>query len=156
LFFAGFGVVGDVGEKRVERSRDALGRWTRTKPEGSVEDGEAAGPAKKEKKERPVRDIEEHTDVEFRRAFPKICQGLLKKAEGGSTAHTRLLLEIGKSDKKLAAKRRGQKSLGEMLLDELKRRQDEREAAADKARAEQQVDTTANEGVASGEGVENK
>jgi hypothetical protein len=52
-----------------------------------------------------------------------------------------MLLEIrsGKFDDAKVAKHREGKSLSEMLMDELKRRQDEREAAADAAKAEEQV-----------------
>ena len=44
--------------------------------------------------------------------------------------HDSLLLQIGKFGDAKATKRRGAKSLSEMLMDELRRRQDEREAAA--------------------------
>lgn len=129
-----------MGKKRVESSSRASG----SKSEAAETEGSEAQQAKqtagkptKEKKQRPVRCIQEHTDREFRREFRGVCTGLIEKAKGGSTAHTRLLLEIGKPGDRKAAKRRRGRSLSEMLLDELKRRQDEREAAADKARADE-------------------
>ena len=118
-------------------------------------DGEAAESAKpatktRKKKRRPVPCIQRHTDVEFRREFPDVFEALMKKAKKGSTAETRLLLQIGKFGDAKAAKRRGAKSLSEMLMDELRRRQDEREAATDSAKAQGQS-TEANE--ASSEGA---
>ena len=110
---------------------------------------------KKEKKQRPVRCIQRHTDVEFRREFPKIFDGLAEKAKAGGTAQTRLLLEIGKFGDAKAAKRRGAKSLSEMLLDELKRRQDEREAAAESTKAEEQANEAGSEGATSDSDAEN-
>ena len=114
--------------------------------------------AKKKKKKRPVRCIQRHTDVEFRREFRDVFKALIKKAKAGSTAETRLLLQIGKSGDAKAAKRRGAKSLSEMLLDELKRRQDEREAAADSAKAQEQsteANEASSEGATSGSDAEN-
>jgi predicted CopG family antitoxin len=113
---------------------------------------------KKKKKKRPVRCIQRHTDVEFRRQFRGVCKTLIKKAKAGGIQETRLLLKIGKFDDVKAAKRRGQKSLSEMLLDELKRRQDEREALADSTKAEEQIatGTKANsEGATGGSDAEN-
>jgi hypothetical protein len=83
------------------------------------------------KKKRPVRCIQRHTDVEFRREFREVFDGLVGKAKSGGTAQTRLLLEMGGFGNPKATKRHGAKSLSEMLLDELKRRQDEREATTD-------------------------
>jgi hypothetical protein len=97
---------------------------------------------KKSTKQRPVRCIQRHTDVEFRRAFRGVCEKLIEKAEDGGIQETRLLLQIGKFGDPKVAKRRGAKSLSEMLLDELKRRQDEREATADGKRVEEQMVTT--------------
>ena len=94
------------------------------------------------KKARPVRCIHRHTDVEFRREFPEVFKALVKKAKEGGTAETRLLLQIGKFGDPKAAKARRGKSLSEMLLDELKRRQDEREAAADGKHAAEQMTQT--------------
>ncbi len=85
-----------------------------------------------------MRCIQRHTDLEFRREFRAVFDGLVEKAKGGGTAQTRLLLQIGKFGDPKVATRRGAKSLSEMLMDELKRRQDEREAATDKAKAEAQ------------------
>jgi hypothetical protein len=130
----------DVAKKRVEDSSRASG----SKPEAAeTESSEAqqaeriAGKPKKKKKQRPVPCIQRYTDREFRREFRQVCTTFLEKAKDGSTAHTKLLLEIGKSGERKATKRPGGRSLSEMLLDELKRRQDEREAAADKARADE-------------------
>jgi hypothetical protein len=115
---------------------------------------------KKRKKKRPVRCIQQHTDVEFRREFPKVFRVLVKKAKQGGTAETRLLLQIGKFGDPKVAKRRGAKSLSEMLLDELKRRQDECEAAADRTKAEAQIavavtNEASSEGATSGGDAEN-
>jgi hypothetical protein len=113
---------------------------------------------KKKKKKRPVRCIQRHTDVEFRREFRDVCETLIEKSKAGGIQETRLLLKIGKFDDVKAAKRLGQKSLSEMLLDELKRRQDEREALADSAKAEERIATARNansEGATGGSDVEN-
>jgi hypothetical protein len=113
---------------------------------------------KKEKKKRPVRCIHQHTDVEFRREFREVCKNLIEKSKDGGIPETRLLLQIGKFGDAKAAKRRGAKSLSEMLLDELKRRQDEREAAADSTKAEEQITAAKNAssgGATSGDDAEN-
>jgi hypothetical protein len=110
------------------------------------------------KKARPVRCIHRHTDVEFRREFPEVFKALVKKAKEGGTAETRLLLQIGKFGDPKAAKARRGKSLSEMLLDELKRRQDEREAATDRKRAAEQMaqtNETGSEGATSDGDAEN-
>jgi hypothetical protein len=110
------------------------------------------------KKARPVRCIHRHTDVEFRREFPEVFKALVKKAKEGGTAETRLLLQIGKFGDPKAEKARRGKSLSEMLLDELKRRQDEREAAADCSRAAEQMtqtNETGSEGATSDGDAEN-
>jgi hypothetical protein len=139
------------GEEITEQAAAAL---PAAMPKGS----EAEKP-KKEKMKRPVRCIHQHTDVEFRREFREIFDGLAEKAKEGGTAQTRLLLQIGKFEDAKTAKRRGAKSLSAMLLDELKRRQDEREAAADSTKAE--VRKTAakeesSEGATGGSDAENK
>lgn len=129
----------DVGKKRVEGKSRASGSKSEaaeTESSEAQQAEETAGKPKKKEKQRPVRCIQVHTDREFRREFRDVCRGLIKKAKDGSTAHTRLLLDIGKSGERKSTKRRRGRSLSEMLLDELKRRQDEREAAADKARAD--------------------
>ena len=120
---------------------------------------ETAAAAKKTKKERPVRCIHRHTDVEFRRAFPKVCEGLLKKAEQGKVQETKLLLQMGKFGEPKSGKRRAAASLSSMLLEELKRRQDEREAAAgavaessSDGAAETTADLGSTEGATSGDG----
>ena len=92
-----------------------------------------AGATKRAKKERPVRCIHRHADVEFRREFRKVCKGLIEKAAAGGVGQTRLLLDIGRFGDAKAAKQRRAKSLSALLLEELKRRQDEREAALDNA-----------------------
>ena len=112
----------------------------------------------KEKKQRPVRCIQRHTDVEFRREFREVCDKLIEKSKNGGIQETRLLLQIGKFGDPKVAKRRGAKSLSAMLLDELKRRQDEREAAVDGAQSEERVSAVneaSNEGATSGSDVEN-
>jgi hypothetical protein len=99
---------------------------------GQAEEGDCAAPVvpeAKQKKERPVRCIHRHTDVEFRRAFPKVCGKLIEKAKDGSVQHTQVLLRMGEFDKAKTKQKRSGPSLSEMLLAELKRRQDEREAA---------------------------
>ena len=110
---------------------------------------------KKSTKQRPVRCIQRHTDVEFRRAFPKVCETLIEKSEAGGIPETRLLLQIGKFGDAKAAKRRGAKSLSEMLLDELKRRQDEREAADESTKTKEQANKAGSEGATSGGDAEN-
>ena len=113
---------------------------------------------KKKKKARPVRCIHRHTDVEFRREFPEVFKALVGRAKEGGTAETRLLLQIGKFGDPKAAKARRGKSLSEMLLDELKRRQDEREAATDRKRAAEQMaqtNETGSEGATSDGDAEN-
>lgn len=99
--------------------------------EQASEQGGGAAARPKQKKERPVRCIHRHADVELRRAFPKVCERFLEKAEKESSVpHMRMVLQIAKSGDAKGA-RGGKKgpSLSEMLLTELKRRQDEREAA---------------------------
>lgn len=132
----GLGVDWNVVKKTAAKKREtAEARRAEEQDNSGIDPAAEAGTGKKTKKPRPVRCIHRHTDVEFRRIFPKVFDGLAKKAEKGGTAETRLLLQIGKFGDPKAAKRRG-KSLSEMLLDELKRRQDEREAAADSKRVE--------------------
>src|ERR1700761_149893 len=152
-FLSGLDVDGDVGKKKAVRKSEALERKPAAKKNDAVKqraekDGEAAESAKPAtkttKKRRPVPCIQRHTDVEFRREFPDVFDALMEKAKKGRTAETRLLLQIGKFGDAKTAKRRGAKSLSEMLMDELKRRQDEREAAADSAKAQGQS-TEANE-----------
>jgi hypothetical protein len=159
LFLSGLDVDGDVGKKKAVRKSEALEKRTAAEKKDAVEQraekggegAEAAGPATKtRKKKRPVPCIQRHTDVEFRREFPEVFDALVKKAREGGTAETRLLLQIGKFGDAKSAKRRGAKSLSAMLMDELRRRQDEREAAGDTAK-DQGKSTEANE--ASSEGA---
>lgn len=166
LFLSGLGVNWNVAKKKAvqkcEASDEAQGNEI---AEQAAEAMSAAMPKesepkkpKKKKKKRPVRCIQRHTDVEFRREFRGVCKALIKKAKAGGTPETRLLLQIGKFGDAKVAKRRGAKSLSEMLLDELKRRQDEREAAADSAKAEAQktaVKNASSEGATSGSDAEN-
>jgi hypothetical protein len=141
----------------VETDNEITERAGETKATALPKETESKRP-KKSKKERPVRCIQRHTDVEFRRAFPDVFESLIEKAKDGGIQETRLLLQIGKFGDPKVAKRRGAKSLSEMLLDELKRRQDEREAAADGKRAEEQMvatNDTGGEGATSDSDAEN-
>ncbi len=124
---------------------------------GLEEDNEKAAVAEAEtpgsvetKENKPVTGIHEHADEVLRREFPDICKALVDKAKEGRIPAVKLLLEIAKSAK---AKQQGGKSLSEMLMDELKRRQDEREAAADAAKAEEQVANDAGNRDAGNEGA---
>jgi hypothetical protein len=167
-FLSGLDVDGDVGKKKAVRKSEGLERKPTAKKNDAVEqrtekDGEGTASAKPVtktgKKRRPVPCIQRHTDVEFRREFPDVFEALMKKAKKGSTAETRLLLQIGKFGDAKAAKRRGAKSLSEMLMDELRRRQDEREAAADRAKAQGQsteANQASSEGATSGGDAESE
>lgn len=125
-----------VKKTAAKKRGTAEAKRTEEQDNSGIDQAAEAGSGKKTKKPRPVRCIHRHTDVEFRRIFPAVFDGLAEKAKEGGTAETRLLLQIGKFGDPKAAKRRRGKSLSEMLLEELKRRQDEREAAADGKRAE--------------------
>lgn len=135
--FAWFGCDGDVGTETEAGgiARTAKGQFARKSAQADGAEDTGAVTAPKKKKKKPVRCIQQHTDVEFRREFPAVCEGLLEKAKEGGVRETKLLLEMGGFGGAKAAKRRGGKSLSAMLLDELKRRQDEREAAMDAAAA---------------------
>ncbi len=124
-----------VKKTAAKKRGTAEAKRTEERDNSGIDQAAEAGTGKKTKKPRPVRGIHRHTDVEFRRIFPAVFDGLAEKAKEGGTAETRLLLQIGKFGDPKATKRRRGKSLSEMLLDELKRRQDEREAA-DSKRAE--------------------
>ena len=93
------------------------------------------------KKQGPVEDIHEYTDREFREAYPEICAAMIAKAKEADVAKIKMLLELmaGKWGDPEKAEQQGGKSLSELLMDELKRRQDEREAAADAAKAKEQI-----------------
>ena len=108
-----------------------------------------------EKKMGPGEGIREYTDREFREAYPRICAALIAKAIDADVAKIKMLLEIifGKYGDPEQAKQQGGKSLSEMLMDELKRRQDEREAAADAAKAGEQVADNASNSDAGNEGA---
>lgn len=157
-FLSGLGVDWDVAKKKAVSKSKALDEAQGEEiTEQTAEAVAAAMPKepeserpKKEKKERPVRCIQQHTDLEFRRSFRTVCDKLIKKSEAGSIPETRLLLQIGKFGDPKVAKRRGEKSLSAMLLDELKRRQDEREAATESTKTEE-LDTQAKK--ASSEGA---
>jgi hypothetical protein len=165
LFLSGLGVNWDVAKKKAVQKSDApdeaQGNETAEQAAEAIsaakpkESGSEPEKPKKEKKKRPVRCIQQHTDVEFRREFPEIFAGLAAKAKEGGTAQTRLLLQIGKLGDAKAAKRHGVKSLSEMLLDELKRRQDEREAAAESTKAKEQANEAGSEGATSDGDAEN-
>ncbi len=103
--------------------------------------GKTASGVEEKKEKGPVQDIREYTDREFREAYPRICAALIAKAEEADVAKIRMLLEIiaGKYGDPEKAEQQGGKSLSELLMDELKRRQDEREAAADAAKAKEQI-----------------
>jgi cell division protein FtsN len=148
-----------VVKKTAVRKRETAKRSLATEQDSDGFDRTAEETAgKTKKKPKPVRCIHQHTDVEFRREFPKVFEALVEKAKEGGTAETRLLLQIGKFDDPKAARRRRGKSLSEMLMDELKRRQDEREAAADNKRVEEQMartNETGGEGATSDGDAEN-
>jgi hypothetical protein len=166
------GVDGDVTKKKAVQKSEAPDEIAEREPAetkgnkitGQAEARTTATPKEskgltKEKKKRPVRCIQRHTDVEFRREFRDVCDKLIEKSKGGGIQETRLLLQIGKFGDPKIAKRRGAKSLSAMLLDELKRRQDEREAVADSAKPEERiavVNEASNEGATSGSDAENE
>jgi hypothetical protein len=173
LFLSGLGVDRDVTKKKAVRKSKApvgvqkepaaakgneiTGQTADAMASAMPQERESERP-KKEKQKRPVRCIHQHTDREFRREFRDVFDGLVQKAKGGATAQTRLLLQIGKFGDAKATKRRGAKSLSEMLLDELKRRQDQREAAADGVKDEERTtaaENTRSEGATSGSDAEN-
>lgn len=153
LFLSGLDVDRDVGKKKaVLEDEAASGAVEEKKEEAAIAEAGAPSGVEAEKKE-PVWCIHEDTDAELRREFPDICSAFIKKAKDGSIPALKLLLEIraGKYGDAKVAKQQGGKSLSEMLMDELKRRQDEREEAADAAKAEEQVaNDTGNEGAKSG------
>jgi hypothetical protein len=144
-------------KKAAHKAEEVAARQATEQDNGGTEQ-QAGKETGKKKKVRPVPCIHRHTDVEFRREFPKVFEALVEKAKEGGTAETRLLLQIGRFGEPKAARRRRGKSLSEMLLDELKRRQDEREAAADNERAAEQMALTkeGSEGATSDGDGENK
>jgi hypothetical protein len=161
---SGLGVNWDVAKKKaVQKSEapdEALGNETAEQAAEAMsaampKEAESEKPKKKRKKKPPVRCIQQHTDVEFRRAFRGVCKALIKKSKAGGIPETRLLLQIGKFGDAKAAKRRGAKSLSELLLEELKRRQDEREAAVEITKANEQANEAGSEGATSDSDAEN-
>lgn len=116
------------------RKRAANGRFQRSE-RGAAKAGAEKAP---EKKKRPIKNVEEYADREFRREFPEIFDGLCGEAKKGGATQARLLAQWSKAGDAKTAKQRGKKSLSEMLLDELKRRQDEREAAAETVAGERE------------------
>lgn len=145
-----------MGEKKVVlegvAAADAVGE--EEKEEAAV--AEAGTPGGVEKKENePVGCIQEQAAEILEREFPEIGIALAKKAKEGDIPALKMLLDIrsGKFNDTTVAKQQGGKSLGEMLMDELKRRQDEREAAADAAKAAEQVAKDASNSDAGNEGA---
>jgi hypothetical protein len=130
------GAVAEAAEEKKEEAAE----------EAVAEAGAPEGVEKKKKE--PIACIHEHADVELRREFPDIFKTLMKAFYEGSLPALKMLLEIraGKYGGPEQVEEQGGKSLGEMLMDELKRRQDEREAAVDAAKA---VEQAANEAVGS-------
>jgi hypothetical protein len=136
LFLSGLDVDWDVAKKKaVSKGEDSARKQVAVQGNDA-----AAGTARaRKKKKKPIRCIQQHTDVEFRREFPEVFDALVNKAKEGGVAETRILLQIGRFGDPKTAKGRKGKSLSEMLLDELKRRQDEREAATDSTKIEAQI-----------------
>jgi hypothetical protein len=151
----------DVGTKKVLLDVEAAaGRLEEGSENAVAATGEAVAentaPGVEEKKQmRPGEGFREYTDREFREAYPQICAALIAKAIDADVAKIKMLLEIifGRYGGPEQAKQQGGKSLSELLMDELKRRQDEREAAADAAKAEEQVANDAGNGDAGNEGA---
>ncbi len=81
----------------------------------------ALGKRVREKKPRPVRDIQKHTDIETRRAYREICQGLLKHAKEGAIPQTKLLIHIGKLEETPSGRKKATTSLSAILMEELRR-----------------------------------
>ena len=96
------------------------------KAPAAVETRAAESETTKARKKRPIKDPVKHADLEFRREFPEMFEGLCQKAKAGGTAQFRVLWEMAQKYDR-SAKPNGEKSLSSLLLDELKRRQDERE-----------------------------
>jgi hypothetical protein len=136
-------VIGAVVTKQVDVGSGAAGRARKRAANGRFRRSERVAAEARtekapEKKKRPVPDVEKYADREFRREFPEIFDGLCKKAKKGGVQQARLLQQWSNTGDAKTAKRRGKKSLSEMLLDELKRRQDAREAAAETVAGEQE------------------
>jgi hypothetical protein len=147
-------MCGNVARKTVvlegKAGVDAVEEEKKTAIEEVMREVEAPGEVKEDELG-PVECIRGHTAEQFRKRYRKICRAAMEKAETGNLAELKALLYIiERLGDEETVKQRGGKSLSEMLLDELKRRQDEREAAGDAAGTEEQ-NTKANE--ADGEGV---
>jgi hypothetical protein len=102
--------------------------------------GDVTGAKQGSYRARAVRDIGQHADRELRRAFREICDALIERARGGGLAEIRLLLQMGQSrgpGREGAGGRPAGRSLGELLMDELKRRQDTREADEEQQTADE-------------------
>lgn len=129
---------GDVGKKNaVLEGKGTADAVEEQKEEAAVVKAGTPGGVEKKEKE-PVACIHEHADLVLRREFPEICDALAEEAKKVNIPALKVLLDIAKSGG-AKAEQQGGKSLGELLMDELKRRQDEREAAADAAKAEEQI-----------------
>lgn len=136
VVFDGEAEVTSVRKKNEETTEDSV---TETVPDGATEEAE------------PVENIRDYTVEELRRGYRKICAALRAKAEEGKLAELKMMLYIiERFGDEQTAKQQGGKTLSEMLLDELKRRQDAREAAIDLGKKEEQ-NTKSNE--ADGEGM---
>lgn len=118
------GVTEDKGAAKTgdgSASKAAVKSSTRrtSRSKAKPADGSTGVPA--EKRLRPIPDIQRHADIETRRAFPAICEALLKRARKGAIQHTKLLIHIGKLEEKPSRRKRADKSLSAMLMDELQR-----------------------------------
>lgn len=129
--------VFDVAEKRVVPEGEAVEAVAEKNEEAA--EGTGPGGVKKEESE-PVDDLRRHMFEDLRLRFRKICKKAMDKAEEGDLADLKALAYfVEKFGDQKAVKQQDGKTLGEMLLDELKRRQDEREAAADAAKKQEQM-----------------
>jgi hypothetical protein len=111
-------------------SRTEAGRAAKDKAEAPLVQNETERQAERTaelagKRQRPVPDIQKHADIETRRAFREICQGLLRHARKGAIPHTKLLIKIGKLEEKPTGRKRAGKSLSAILMEELRRTQAE-------------------------------
>ena len=111
-----------TAREKVGAAGGKAGRKSRAK--AAPVDKEAEAPVKEkvtEKRKRPVPDIQKHADIETRRAFREICQGLLAHAREGAVSQTKLLIHIGKLGEKPSGRKRTGKSLTAILMEELQR-----------------------------------
>ncbi len=70
---------------------------------------------------KPVRNIQKHADREVRKAFSKICEGLIEKAKTGAMGETKLLMKISRLDEPQPGRKRRGKTLSGILLEELEK-----------------------------------